>query len=68
MTRIRVFAKTSNEFRVLGEANTQEQAERMGDRYMFSLDPDTDECPEIEYEPVSARATKLEQVRFRSGI
>ena len=51
MRKIRVVAKTENGFRVVGTEWTRQAAQYLADDYMFSLNPDEDECPEIVFEP-----------------
>ena len=52
MTTYRVIAKTSSGFRTVGTYNTKKQAETAEKAYPFTLDPETDECPEMEIEQV----------------
>ena len=68
MAVIRVTAKTANGFRVIGYANNTTEAQRIGDKYMLSLDQETDECPEIAYEPVKRATAQFGDGSFRSGI
>ena len=53
MTTYRVVAKTSNGYRVIGTFNSKKQAELAENAYPFTLNPETDECPEMEIEQVA---------------
>lgn len=48
--KYRIFAQYENGFRVIGYAHCYAAAVRRADAYMASLDPDTDDCPEMMIE------------------
>ena len=49
-TTYRVVAETQNGFRVIGTRDTIAAARRLANQHIASLDPDTDECPEMAIE------------------
>lgn len=48
--KYRIFARYENGYRVVGYSHSYAGAVRRADEYMASLNPDVDECPEMEIE------------------